>query len=180
MFIMRKCWGTIALLALASLVAESDAAERRCRSCGCECGLQKVCRPVCEKEEVPKICWTCECEDFCVPGKSCIAGVKCEPDPCDPCRFLPRLLWKPSAHAEVRSRNVLIKKEVTRELPVYRWVVEYVCPQCAGATEAIPAGEPAKEQPEAEETPAAEPELRPTSSPAPARQSWLLGPLFAK
>jgi hypothetical protein len=75
--------------------------------------LQKVCRVVCEWEEVKKVTYCCEAEDFCVPGPSHKCG----------CHDIPTC-------GKVRTRNTLVKKEEVHRTPKYRCVVEYLCPGC--------------------------------------------------
>jgi hypothetical protein len=71
-------------------------------------------------KKVTKVEYSCECEDFCVPGR----GEKI----CQDCCREPA--YKP-ASAEVRTKKKLIKHEVITEEPTYKWVVERVCDECA-------------------------------------------------
>ena len=118
---------TIAFSALAlGLLWTSVAAADCCQHCGCQCECQKVCRLICETKKVTKPEYSCECEDFCVPGASdhCVTYDECG---CKKHVFTPNC-------ATVRTRTKLVKKEVTKEVPSYRWVVEKVCPACACKT----------------------------------------------
>jgi len=45
----------------------------------------------------------------------------------------------PACSAEIRTRRKLIKTEVTKRVPTYKWVVEYVCDSC-GPVDGQPAG----------------------------------------
>src|SRR4029079_14807340 len=59
-----------------------------CADCGCNTGLRKVCRWVCEEVEVKVPGWDCERTDVVIPGKSpyCIKE-ECDSDGCeDGCR----------------------------------------------------------------------------------------------
>lgn len=138
----------LAALAIgANVFADDDAQDCACQRCGCQAHCHKVCRVVCEMKEVKKTCYSCQCEDFCVPGPSCKVGEVCECNPCgcNPCgcKFLTcifgdgctshRTIWKPSCEATVRTRNKLYKREVTVKVPTYKWVVEYTCDQCQAA-----------------------------------------------
>jgi hypothetical protein len=52
--------------------------------------------------------------------------------------------------AQVRTKRVLVKKEIEKEVPAYKWVVEEVCCQCGQpvqeGAQAAPAGNPAVAQ----------------------------------
>jgi hypothetical protein len=41
-----------------------------------------------------------------------------------------RTVWQPSCSGDIRTVNKLIKYEVTKKVPTYKWVVEYCCDQC--------------------------------------------------
>ncbi len=98
---------------------------------GCpECGgrrVKKVCRLVCETKKETEVKYGCESEDFCVPGPSRRCGVRCEKDECG--HVHRDYVWQPSC-AQIRTRKKLMKKEVTREVPSFKWVVEEVCRDC--------------------------------------------------
>jgi hypothetical protein len=101
-----------------------------CAECGCHCNVKKVCRLVCEEKEIKEVKWDCECEDFCVPGKSEVCCEKCKCDPSKPCCKDCEKIWNPSRCADLYTRKILIKKEVPKKVPSYKWVVEYVCCEC--------------------------------------------------
>jgi hypothetical protein len=119
--------------ALAVSASRCEAAHRFCDQCGCRQHCKKVCRLVCGKKKEIKIEYSCECEDFCVPGRSVKCGEKCE------CNRLGikccHAVLKPVC-AEVRTKRVLVKKEVEKEVPDYKWVVEEVCCHCGQAVKA--------------------------------------------
>jgi hypothetical protein len=122
---------------LATLSAQADDC---CQHCGCQAPCQKVCRVVCEVQKVPVIYYTCECEDFCVPGPSHICGKECQTDCCGhTCR---RIVWAPGC-GKPHTRKKPVKHQVMVEKCVYKYVVEYLCPQCC------PSGEQMAPLPEA-------------------------------
>jgi hypothetical protein len=100
-----------------------------CAHCGCQCRLKPVCRIVCDKKEVKETVYECQCEDFCVPGPSKPAGCYCDTDPNCPCHAEQKPIYKP-CWCDMFHRKKLTKKEVTKEVPVYKCVVEYVCADC--------------------------------------------------
>ena len=102
-----------------------------CHHCGCECEVQKVCHVVCEMKETTKTVYSAKCEDFCVPCKSQRCP-KCDQCDCD-CGFklgTKTYDWIPGC-AQVRTKKVLMKKEEKVKVPTYKWVVEYLCSDCA-------------------------------------------------
>lgn len=123
---MRHC---ILLAATAILLASAPRAEAGrffCQHCGCRQNCKKVCHLKCEKKKETTVEYTCECEDFCVPGPSKKCGVKKE-HACD--GHHRTILWQPTC-ARVHTRKKLVKKEVTKEVPDYKWVVEEYCCVC--------------------------------------------------
>jgi hypothetical protein len=111
-----------AALALASVPATALAGDC-CAHCGCHSNCCKVCRLVCETKKVTKPEYGCECEDFCVPGPS-----KCTIE-CDECGHKTKV-YTPCC-ASVHTRTKLTKKDVTKEVKSYKWVVEDLCGKCA-------------------------------------------------
>jgi hypothetical protein len=113
------------LAALVALVASPlyAGAPGSCRHCGCCEHVRKVCRVVCEMEEVKKVAYCCETEDFCIPGPSHKCG----------CKEIPSC-------GEVRTRHKLVKKEEVKMVPKYRCVVEYLCPHCCAGCGACAPG----------------------------------------
>jgi hypothetical protein len=94
-----------------------------CDRCGCAAPCRKVCRCVDDVKKVPKITYSCKCEDFCVPGRSehCVV--------CDDCGHKQHI-YTPTC-AEVRTRTKLVKHETVKEVPSHKWVVETLCDACA-------------------------------------------------
>ncbi|HEX5103943.1 MAG TPA: hypothetical protein VFV87_09050 [Pirellulaceae bacterium] len=100
-----------------------------CAECGCQCSCRKVCQLIYEKKQVPKISYRCECEDFCVPGPSQRCKVPC--DCCDGCcKHKDHIVYTPTC-AEVRTRHKVVRIEETEEVCKPKWVVRYLCEQCA-------------------------------------------------
>jgi hypothetical protein len=128
---MRK----IVISALAALACWANFAWADCcEHCGCQCECQKTCRLICETKKVTKVTYGCECEDFCVPGPS----DRCTT--CDECGKK-KFVYTPTC-AKVRTRTKLVKKEETKEVPSYRWVVESLCGNCANKCNANPDAAP--------------------------------------
>jgi len=130
-----RSFGIVLAAGLVAWTADVQAGLRHCGHCGCERDCNKVCRVECGTKKETKIEYSCECEDFCVPGRSRKCGVTCE---CDDhgCKTH-RTVWQPTC-GKVRTRKNLVKKEVSKEVPDYKWVVEEICSgcgQCACRTE---------------------------------------------
>ncbi|MBI3840087.1 MAG: hypothetical protein HY288_19360 [Planctomycetia bacterium] len=94
-----------------------------CDRCGCESACRKVCRAVRETKKVPKVTYSCQCEDFCVPGPSDHSVV------CDECGNKKHVYTQTCAH--MRTRKKLVKHETVEEVPSHKWIVETVCDACA-------------------------------------------------
>ncbi|HEX3872476.1 MAG TPA: hypothetical protein VHV77_18655 [Pirellulales bacterium] len=107
------------------VLADADHHHHRCPQCGCH-QLKKVCRVVPVTEKITTTCYTSKCEDFCVPGKSCLLGERCYSD-CNGCHT--EKVWQPNC-GKVYTRRVLVKENVTREKPGYKCVVETCCCKC--------------------------------------------------
>jgi hypothetical protein len=132
---MKSLLAAIALLAIQLQSARLWAAE--CDSSGCagtctQCGqcapTRKICRAVCEQEKSPKTVFSCECEDFCIPGKSTFCGYRCTCDKC--CGGKCQKVWQPGC-AEVRTRLVLKKSTEEEDVIAYRWEIVELCESCA-------------------------------------------------
>lgn len=118
--------GALAASMLIAMVLPLAAASPCCSSCGCQQACNKICRLVCETRKVTKIEYSCECEEFCVPGPS----RRCRSAHCDAdCDVACRVTWVPTC-ADVKTRKKLLKHEVTHEEPAYTWVIDEVCPAC--------------------------------------------------
>jgi len=141
------------------------------------CCPRKVCKVVCEMKKVKTHCWCVECEEFCAPlprlrggcsdpcgscgdpcGDSCGSCAAC----CDPrgnctsllCGGLPGRLGKRHSYVaprcdKVRVKKKLVKKEITKEIPVYKCVVVDCCDMGADAGYSAPAeGQPSEAAPQ--------------------------------
>jgi hypothetical protein len=124
-FVVVRVLSLALLLSIAALANHAQAGIC-CSRCGCPDNCCKVCRPVPDVKEVKEVCWDVKCEDFCVPGPSCCCG-KVEKH--DDCGCWSYKIWKPNC-GHVRTRKLLVKKEVTRKVPTTKWVVEDVCAHC--------------------------------------------------
>ncbi len=128
----------ILLLTLASIPcfvqAGDDCCQCHCEHCGCQANCQKCCHVVCEWKEIKEYVYTCRCQDICIPGRSekgCTQYDECAPY----CPILegPKPLyteWCPGDCARIRDVSKLIKIQVTRKVPTYKWAVEYCCDKC--------------------------------------------------
>lgn len=114
-------------LALAATASAGEASQRYCGHCGCQRHCKKVCRLICGTKKETKTEYECQCEDICIPGRSVKCGEKCE------CNRLGikccHAVLKPVC-GKVRTKRVLVKKQVEKEVPDYKWVVEKVCCHC--------------------------------------------------
>jgi len=124
---------SLVLVACGTAAAKAGDCCDQCDRCGCQCACQKVCRLVPTTKKVPKVTYTCECEDFCVPGPSdhCVT--------CDECGKK-KHVYTPTC-AKVRTRTKLVKHETMEEVPTHKWVVETVCNGCAGKCSETPTGD---------------------------------------
>jgi len=94
-----------------------------CAACGCNDNCCKVCRVICEVKKVPKPEYDCECEDYCIPGKS-ICTIEC-----DECGNRKKV-YTPTC-GTVRTRTKLVKKEKMVDKVFYKWEVVNLCAPCA-------------------------------------------------
>ena len=157
-----------ALLASMTWGAVHAGSHGCCEQCGHECQTKRVCHVIVETKKVPKTCYTCECEDFCVPGPSKRCGRAPEPadTPCGELCLQDRWFWNwiPGC-GKIYKRSKLIKKVTQVEVQSFKWVVEDLCPECGAkaqttkpdakaveATKTEPA--PANPAPPADTTPA--------------------------
>jgi hypothetical protein len=117
-----------AATAMLAMPPAARAGHLFCHQCGCHQNCRKVCKLVCEKKKETTIEYSSECEEFCIPGPSHKCGVCYERDECGghPHR---KVIWQPTC-AKVHTRKKLVKKEVTKEVPDYKWVVEEYCCIC--------------------------------------------------
>ena len=128
---------TILLSAFCALligVSSPALAQDCCQRCQQKCCCESCCHLVCEMKPVKKTTYTCECEDFCIPGpsKRCL---NCDSDDCakdckgDDCCHK-KYSWIPTC-AKLCHRKKLVKHEETVMQPTYKWVTETLCPKCA-------------------------------------------------
>jgi hypothetical protein len=122
---MRSC---VILTAIAAFfVAARVEAGHFCQHCGCQRNCRKVCRLVCETKKEKKTEYSSECEDFCLPGPSRKCGVHFH---CDCNGAHRKIIWQPTGCAKVHTRKTLVKEEVSKEVPSYKWVVDEYCCVC--------------------------------------------------
>ncbi|HVU87221.1 MAG TPA: hypothetical protein VHD36_07865 [Pirellulales bacterium] len=77
------------------------------------------------KEETKNV-YSCECEDFCLPGPS----IRCKgPCTCAGICCKDHTIWKPTCGC-VKTRTVLVINKEKKKVPVYKCVVEEVCCRC--------------------------------------------------
>lgn len=123
----------------------------RCFRCQHTSACQKICRLEPDEKKVSVTCWSYECEDFCVPGKSQLACDRCEmvceepPEGDSLCAHPKRMVWKewlPGCSAKIRTKKKLMKQTVTKKVPTFKWVVEDLCADCEAEVvpPTIPAG----------------------------------------
>lgn len=98
-------------------------ADDCCARCGCQSSCSKICRLVPDVKKTTKTVYDCECEDFCVPGRSqrCVEHDECGHR---------KIVYTPTC-AEVRTRVKLVKQQKTEKVNTCKWVVEELCPTCA-------------------------------------------------
>jgi hypothetical protein len=129
-----------------------------CGGGGCDdscCDGGKRCELKIGKKKIKVVCYGCECAEVCLPCPS-IPGCKhCEDvcdgccDSCDPCACDSHCNKKPVCKvrwrewcpdgAQMYHIKKLVKYEVEKEVPDYKWVVVDCC--AAGAAAPAPAGD---------------------------------------
>ena len=189
---MRLTIATFAM-AVSGMLAQTAAAGDCCCQCGDNCGVRKVCRLKEGTKKIEKVCYGCECEDYCLPGKSCRGCLhsennceencdcNCDCDHghghCKECKdqkpwcCLEWFDWKPSC-AEVRTRKKLIKYVVTKEVPSWKWEVEEVCSGCCPGNGCTAMGDGMEvEVPTSEQVQQADEADAPIPAPPTARQT---------
>ena len=137
----------ISVMALVGWLAQAANAFEHggcCTDCGC-----KTCKLVCETKTIKVIRWGCECEDVCLAPKSCEGCTRCDGEcspSCDSCGCNKKpdthIVWKewtPGECGDVRTRKKLVKYEVTKVVPSFKWVVEK-CESCGCASSCAPCG----------------------------------------
>lgn len=131
-----------------AVIAQAGEGDNKCDRCGVEsCCLKRVCRAVPVEIETKETCYDCKCEDFCVPGPS----IKCDTRwHQDDCGCWVENTWKPTC-AEVRTRSLLVRKEVTRKKQGFKWEAQRLCPACECLPPAAKGTPPSGTAPEGEE-----------------------------
>ena len=113
------------LTALLAVVALTGAFASACDQCGC-CNVRKVCRLVPDVKKTTTYCYSYECEDFCLNGRSKCVGTEqvctCRGPVC-------KNIMQPTC-CEVMTRRVLTKVPVVKEKHGWKCVVETVCCGC--------------------------------------------------
>jgi hypothetical protein len=117
-----------------------------CAGCGCQCPCEMTCHLEKYMKKVTVTCYGCKCQHICIPGPSCPGCKHCEgccdgqcgcDGGCDcDCNHRPdcHLIWRdwcPSGCATPIAPKLLVKYEVTKEIPAYKWVVQPLCCHCA-------------------------------------------------
>jgi hypothetical protein len=125
MYPQRMFFGTVCLLLAMGAASRAELIGHHCPACGCH-QLCKRCKLETGTKKETKTEYCCECEDICIPGHSKKCGVKVECD-CDGKHRT--VIWQPRC-GHIRTIKKLVKKEVTKQVPAYKCVVEYYCPQC--------------------------------------------------
>jgi hypothetical protein len=112
-------------------------------SCCSRCGrhaacVDTTCQVVCEMKKETKTCWCVECQEICPLMPGCHERCGCH-DGCKQCAPGPRC-----GHPKCVKK--LVKKEYQVETPVYKCVVQHLCPDCCNgeATSEVPTVAPPK------------------------------------
>jgi hypothetical protein len=159
--------------------------------CGCAdaagCCDAACCGKRCELQigtkKVKVTCFDCECEDICLPGPSRKLCTHSE-NVCSECgsdcgctcghKGGPKFVWSewcPSKCGKITNVKKLVKREVEKEVPDYKWVVVDCCCDPCGAPTNAPAAAPGDDQPPMPPVPtpaSTTTKRRPISKPAPA------------
>ncbi len=108
---MKKLAFSLLGIALGFATPLAFAYDLCCSRCGCHEEVRRVCKAVPETKKIKKTVWSCKSEEICIAGRTethdCVPGC-----------------------GTARTVNKLVKKEVTKEVPGYKWVAEYVCVRC--------------------------------------------------
>jgi hypothetical protein len=154
----------VALAAVAGLALQLPSAAKAgdcCACCGCQCPCEMTCHLVKYMKKVTVNCYGCKCNDFCIPGPSCPGCKHCEgccDCGCEPkCGCDSECNQKPDCHLNWRdwcptcacphTAKQLVKYEVTKEIPAYKWVTEPLCCGCAEKAKADDKNVPAPAPP---------------------------------
>ena len=91
-----------------------------CPKCGC--GLVPACNIQCTTKKVTEYKYGCRCEEICVPAVTpiCKRGCCCDEDACE----------ASCGRCAIHEIHKLVKYPTTKEVPVRKCTVEWVCPSC--------------------------------------------------
>jgi hypothetical protein len=106
-----------------------------CPHCGCR--LVPVCHTYCATKKITEYKYGCVCEELCIPGitrlaprcRSCEDSSRCA-GACDTGNGSGQEGCE--GRCLVREVPKLVKYPVTKEVPVRKCRVEWVCPKCGG------------------------------------------------
>ncbi len=126
------CVGAALCSAACAVATDADTPARDgcCDRCGGAAHVSPMCVKTLTEKEVTKVCWGYRSEEICIPGPSIFCGTRHHRDDCG-CWTC--WLWKPTC-AEIITKRVPVKKEVTRKIPAVEWKVEERCCACRHAT----------------------------------------------
>jgi len=126
------CVGAALCSAACAVATDADTPARDgcCDRCGGAAHVSPMCVKTLTEKEVTKVCWGYRSEEVCIPGPSIFCGTRHHRDDCG-CWTC--WLWKPTC-AEIITKRVPVKKEVTRKIPAVEWKVEERCCICRHAT----------------------------------------------
>jgi hypothetical protein len=114
--------------------AEGDACcNSACPHCGC--GLVRVCHISCDTKKVTEYKYGCRCEDICIPGVTpiCKQRRSCETSgECADATGKNGCQEGCGGRCVIREAHKLVKYPVTKEVPVRKCTVAWVCPNCGG------------------------------------------------
>jgi hypothetical protein len=124
--------------------SSAKAGDGCCACCGCQNECEMTCHLVKYMKKVTVTCYGCKCQHICLPSPSCPGCEHCE-GCCDgqcgagcgcDCNHRPdcHLIWRdwcPGECATPLTAKQLVKYEVTKEIPAYRWEAVPMCAGCA-------------------------------------------------
>ena len=123
--------GTVSIPCLAGLFSHG------CSKCGCK-RLEQVCRVVPDVKKVTQTKFVVECEEICLPGKSC-AEDRLVSDGCVTGGQRCETVRVPTCDRIVTKKK-LKKVTTTVDKPGWKCVVETVCSQCGHHSGAVNCG----------------------------------------
>jgi hypothetical protein len=159
--------------------ASAGCADDPCGYCGPAC-RGKRCELQIGTKKVKVTCFDCECEDICLPGPS---RKHCEhrEDVCSECgsdcgcscahKGGPKFVWSEwcaTKCAKITNVKRLVKREVEKEVPDYKWVVVDCCDACGATAPAAGPGEDRAPMPPVPTPASTTTKRRGISKPAPA------------